>query len=116
MTEKEKILVVLTTCGNASVGEGIARALVGDHLAACVNRIAGVASTYIWDGQVVSEDEVLLVIKTTADRFPALQARLRELHPYEVPEILALPVCAGAENYLDWVRDSVAASAPEPAP
>jgi periplasmic divalent cation tolerance protein len=107
MTKKEKILVLFCTCPNASVADGIAHALVHEHLAACVNRISGVVSTYLWQGQVQSDNEVLLVIKTTVGRFEALQSRLTELHPYEVPEILALPVCAGAENYLDWVRDSV---------
>jgi periplasmic divalent cation tolerance protein len=107
MTEKDKVLVALTSCPSAEVAETIAQALVSERLAACVNRVPGVASTYIWDGEVQTDNEYLLVIKTTESRIEALKTRLNALHPYELPELVAIPVCAGAETYLDWVRDTV---------
>jgi periplasmic divalent cation tolerance protein len=107
MTGQDKVLIVLTTCPSTEVAGRIASTLVTERLAACVNRVAGVNSTYIWDGQVQTEAETLLVIKTTEARFDALKARLAALHPYELPEVLAIPVCAGSENYLSWIRDTV---------
>ena len=88
----------------------IVRTVVEEKLAACVNRLPQVLSTYIWDGAVQSETEVLLMFKTTEARVEALKSRVVELHPYEVPEFIAVAVCAGVENYLAWVRDSVKSS------
>jgi len=107
MTDKAKVIVALTTCPDEKVGVQISKALVAEGLAACVNRVPGVVSTYIWGGTVQTDQEQLLLIKTTEGRFDALKARLSELHPYELPELIAIPVCAGAENYLDWVRHNV---------
>jgi len=107
MNNQDKIIVALSTCPTAEVALSIAQALVSEGLAACVNAIPGVTSTYIWEGQVHTDGEVLLVIKTTETGFPALKARLTDLHPYELPELIAIPVCAGAENYLAWVRENV---------
>lgn len=104
--DANRVIIVLSTCPEAE-GARIAEALVNEHLAACVNRLPGATSTYIWQGQVHSDSEMLLVIKSTERRFAALQTRLAALHPYELPEIVAIPVCAGAENYLAWVRDTV---------
>ena len=78
-----------------------------ERLAACVNQLPGVQSTYRWQGAISSDTEVLLLIKTTAACLPALQARLLELHPYELPELIAVPVALGHEAYLQWVRDGV---------
>ena len=92
--------LVLCTCPDASTASRLARALVEERLAACVNVVGGVASTYRWNGEVHVDDEVLLVIKTMADRFEAMQARLVALHPYDVPEVLAIEPAGGAAPYL----------------
>ncbi len=102
----EDVLLVWCTCPADAAGR-LAEALVGERLAACVNRIGPVQSTYTWQGAVETADETLLAIKTTAARYPALQARLRELHPYELPEIIATPVSNGLPDYLAWVRGGV---------
>jgi periplasmic divalent cation tolerance protein len=74
-------------------------------LAACVNRISGLTSVYKWEGEMKSGTEVLLLIKTTSDRCDALIADLLNIHPYELPEIIAVPVIAGHQPYLDWIKD-----------
>jgi periplasmic divalent cation tolerance protein len=107
MMEQAKVIVAFTTCPDEKVGVQISNALVEEGLAACVNRVPGVVSTYIWGGTVQEDQEHLLLIKTTEAQFDALKTRLSELHPYELPELIAIPVCAGAENYLDWVRHNV---------
>jgi periplasmic divalent cation tolerance protein len=84
-------------------GERIARALVEERLAACVNLVPGVRSVYRWRGAVQSDSEVLLVIKTVRERFPALRARVRELHSYELPELVCVEPSGGEEEYLAWV-------------
>ena len=86
----------------------ISEALVTEELATCVNRVSRIRSTYLWDGELQDETEVLLIIKTTATRLPELEARLKALHPYELPELLVLPVMGGNERYLEWVRQGVA--------
>jgi periplasmic divalent cation tolerance protein len=100
-------LVVLCTCPNASHAETISTALLEQQLAACVNRVSGVASMYRWEGRVEHDDEVLLVIKTSARHFGALERSIRELHPADVPEIIALPIVMGSQPYLDWIEESV---------
>jgi periplasmic divalent cation tolerance protein len=105
MTDK---IVVLATCGSQKEARKIARALVERRLAACVNEIgAPVTSVYRWKGKVESAKEFLLVIKTTKKRFAALRKAIRELHSYEVPEIIALPIVEGSRAYLDWIAESV---------
>lgn len=99
-------LVVLVTAP-ADRAPGLARQLVDEGRAACVNRLPGIHSTYRWQGRVEEAEEVLLVIKTTAAAYPALERRICELHPYDVPEVLALPVSAGLAPYLDWLQRSV---------
>jgi periplasmic divalent cation tolerance protein len=96
--------LVLCTCPDAPTASRLARALVEERLAACVNVVGGVASTYRWNGEVHVDDEVLLVIKTMADRFEAMQARLVALHPYDVPEVLAIEPTGGAAPYLAWLE------------
>lgn len=91
---------------NAATGRALARALVQEGLAACVNRVPGVQSTYIWDGKLCEDEEELLVIKLRAEQLSTLTARLRELHPYDVPEIVALPVAGGNPDYLNWVLET----------
>lgn len=102
-------LVVLSTCPDAATAERIADALVSERLAACVNRIAGVVSTYRWKGEVQRDNEQLLIIKTTRERFDALRARIVALHPYELPEVIAVDVAAGLDRYLMWIEDATRA-------
>jgi periplasmic divalent cation tolerance protein len=99
-------VVVLTTIGSGTDAQTIASILVNERLAACVNVLAEMDSTYRWKGGVESERERQIVIKTTAERVPALHARLHELHPYEVPEFLVLAISSGSDQYLDWIRES----------
>ena len=98
-----EILIALCTCPDTSVGERIAEALVGEGLAACVNVLRGVTSVYRWQGEVQRDPEVLLVIKTVRERLAALISRVRTLHPYELPEVIAFPVSDGLPDYLQWV-------------
>lgn len=97
------VLIAYSTCPDAASAAGIARALVDERLAACVTQLPGARSTYRWQGRVEQADEVLLLIKTTTDRLAALTARLRALHPYELPELVAVEARAGLPAYLDWV-------------
>lgn len=101
-------VVVLSTAPDAESADAISRILLEEHLAACVSRIPGVLSRFRWEGEVQDAEEVLLVIKTHASRAPDLTRRLQEAHPYDVPEILVLPVAAGLPAYLDWVRAETA--------
>ena len=98
-----RVLIVLTTCGDADEGRRLAAELVERKLAACVNAIDGIASTYRWRGQIEQSRESLLVIKTTAERYAAVEQTIRELSSYELPEVLALPVERGSAAYLEWV-------------
>jgi periplasmic divalent cation tolerance protein len=103
-----KYFVVLTTCPDEATAEILARRLVEERLAACVNRVAGLRSTYWWQGQVQDDAEVLLIAKTSAGGVANLSARIQALHPYELPEVIALPIALGAERYLDWIGQTVA--------
>lgn len=98
-------LICFCTCPEAYTAERIATALVEERLAACVNIVPGLRSIYRWEGAIEATDEVLLLIKTLPDRYPALQDRLRELHPYELPELLAVTSAFGLPDYLRWVAD-----------
>jgi periplasmic divalent cation tolerance protein len=104
MTE---VLVVLVTCGGTEEAERIASAVVTERLAACVNVVPAVRSCYVWEGKLTWSEEVLLVVKTTRGGYGDLETRIRELHSYDVPEIVALPVERGFEKYLEWVQQSV---------
>ena len=101
----DNVLIVLTNCPDAEVADRIARTLVEQKLAACVNRMPAVDSVYRWQGAVERAVEVPLLIKSTRERLPEVQEAIRALHPYEVPEILAIPVVAGLPAYLRWVVD-----------
>jgi periplasmic divalent cation tolerance protein len=103
----EQVIIAFSTCPDEACAQRLAQALVGERLAACVNRLPGVTSTYFWDGRLQDDAEILLIIKTTAARLAELEARLKVLHPYELPELVALPVTAGNERYLQWVRSGV---------
>lgn len=97
-------LLVLVTVPAREVGESIAEALVGEQLAACVNIVGPIRSIYRWQGEISRDDELLLLIKTTRARYAALEARILTLHPYEVPEVIALPIEMGSADYLAWIR------------
>lgn len=100
-------LVVLVTVPSVEAGHSIARALVAEHLAACVNVVPGLRSVFFWEGRLQEEPEALLVVKTRRECYDALQRRVIELHSYSVPEVLALPVEAGSPTYLAWVEETV---------
>jgi periplasmic divalent cation tolerance protein len=100
-------VVVLVTAPSADVAASIARAVVEERLAACGNVLPGVRSIYRWQGKVQDEPEVLLLLKTQRRRFPELRDRILALHPYEVPEVVALPIEAGSDAYLDWIAQSM---------
>jgi len=104
MTDK---IVVLSTCASEQEAETLARSLVGQHVAACVNVIPRVRSYYRWKGSIESADEYLLVIKSSRDRMQALMASLEKEHSYEVPEVIALAVVDGGPNYLNWLQASL---------
>src|SRR5450755_785790 len=104
MTDK---IVVLTTCAAELDAERMARALIDGRLAACVNVVPGVRSFYRWKGETQRSEECLLIVKTSRDLFGALRAEMEKLHPYELPELLALPVVAGAEDYLAWLQSNL---------
>jgi periplasmic divalent cation tolerance protein len=103
----DQVLLAFSTCPDEDSARRIAAALVQERLAACVNRVSSLKSTYFWDAHLQDEPEILLIIKTTAGRLAALEARLKELHPYELPELVAIPVGGGNERYLQWVRMGV---------
>ena len=96
-------VLVLCTCPNEQTAERIADALVAERLAACVNRVPGVVSTYRWKGALQRDAEVLLLIKSTRERYDALQDRIRALHPYELPEVIAVDIALGLDRYLAWI-------------
>jgi periplasmic divalent cation tolerance protein len=103
MSEPTGVLLVLTNCPDAASASAIRRELVSARLAACVNQVGPVQSSYRWQGAIEEAAEVMLLIKTTRERYPALEARLRQLHPYQVPEIVAVAVEDGSPLYLGWV-------------
>lgn len=99
-------LIVFCTCPDDATAARLSARLVGEQLAACVNTIPGVRSTYLWEGAVQTDQEHLLVIKTSAATYPALETLIRNAHPYELPEILAVEAALGLPDYLQWVQDS----------
>jgi len=105
------IVLVLTTVPVDDRGDGIATALVAERLAACVNIGTPMTSVYWWHEVLTRDTERQLVIKTTVDRVAAVMARLIELHSYELPEILVIPVVEGSERYLEWIRAATTAPA-----
>jgi uncharacterized protein involved in tolerance to divalent cations len=101
-------VLVWTTIGKTADGRGMASILVTERLAACVNVLPEMESFYRWKGQVETDHERQLIVKTTAARVPALRARVRDLHDYEVPEFIVMPIVGGSEAYLNWIRESTA--------
>jgi len=101
-------VVAFVTAPNSEVALPMARTLVEEGLAACVNIVPSVRSVYRWQGEICDDAEVLLLLKTRQDRFEALRSRVAALHPYEVPEIIAVPIVEGHMPYLAWLESSLA--------
>ena len=101
-----KETVTLVTCRDRAQARKIAKALVGERLAACVNVVPGVSSIYAWQGKIEESREVLLVIKSRSAHALKIAARVKALHSYSVPEVIALPVVSGSPAYLRWIRAS----------
>jgi len=106
MTNK---IVVFSTASSAEEAEKIARGLVNERLAACVNVVPSIRSFYRWEGKIEDSQEFLLVIKSSRERFDALRTSLEKLHSYEVPEVIAMPVVDGAQGYLNWMDGELGA-------
>ncbi len=103
---QNQFVVVLVTAPSKSIAEQIAQALLNQHLIACANLMAPVKSYYTWQGETKADEEVLMLLKTRADLFTdKLIKAIQALHPYEVPEIIALPILMGAQNYMDWIEE-----------
>jgi periplasmic divalent cation tolerance protein len=108
MDGEDAALLVITNLPDRSRALALARALVQRRLAACVNVLGGCTSVYRWDGEIQEAAEVPLLVKTRAARYPELEAAIRELHPYELPEVVAVPIERGLPEYLDWVAEETA--------
>lgn len=107
MPKERDFIVVLCTCGTAEEASRVARGLIEQRAAGCVNILPSVRSVYRWQGAVEEASEHLLIIKTRAACYPALEAAIRSLHSYEVPEIIALPIVAASKSYLDWLAGNL---------
>jgi periplasmic divalent cation tolerance protein len=101
-------LVVFVTTSNDQEAASIADALVSERLAACVNILGAIESVYRWEGKITRDREVLIIIKTTAERYPELELRIKELHSYSTPEVVALKIERGSADYLTWIWESTA--------
>ncbi len=106
-TAHSDIVIALTTTDSQESADKIADFLVREHVVACVNILPGVKSVYFWQGKVVSDQEFLLVMKTTRARAETIKSRLSEIHHYDVPELVLLPVIDGLPAYLNWVEETV---------
>ncbi|TMB10796.1 MAG: divalent-cation tolerance protein CutA [Deltaproteobacteria bacterium] len=96
-------ILVLTTLPTADAAVEVAKALIGEKLAACANILPALRSIYRWEGKVQDENEVLVLLKSRQGQYESLKTRILELHPYDVPEILAIPIERGHGAYLDWI-------------
>ena len=99
-------IIVMVTCGNSEEADAIANALLEERLVACVNIAGRIRSLFHWQGTVARESESLLLMKTQEACFEAHSRRVKELHSYQVPEIIAMPIRVGNPDYLDWIRES----------
>lgn len=106
MADEQKYLLVLSTCPGSITAKQIANAVVSENLAACVQTIPNVRSVFRWLNKTDTADEYLLLMKTTTERYQALEHKIVAMHPYELPEIIAVPIFAGFEQYLSWIDNS----------
>ncbi len=100
-------IVVFITAPDEDTAESIAKALVGEGLAACVNIVRDIRSIYKWQGKLEDESEVLMIAKTSRDRFEDLATRVKDMHPYDVPEIVSVPITQGSDPYIKWLSEAV---------
>ena len=105
---KGEIVIVFVTVPGLREGRRISKAVLTSRLAACVNVIPGIQSMYQWKGKIVQEKEAMLVLKTTRPRYRKLEQKIKQLHPYEVPEVIAIPMICGSSQYIEWVTKEVA--------
>lgn len=105
---KVEILMVFVTVPGLKDGNRISKEIVISRLAACVTIIPGVRSMYWWEGKIARANEAMLVVKTTRNQYRRLERKILELHPYEVPEILAIPLVTGSPQYIEWIKAEVA--------
>jgi len=98
------MIIILCTTNNLDNAKNIAGALVNEHLCACVNILPKISSVYKWEGKIVNDDEYLLIIKTKDDLFDKIESRIKELHPYKVPEIISINVSNASKDYINWVN------------
>ena len=106
----DNTILIYNTVPNEETAQKIAEELVGKKLAACVSMVPGLKSVYRWEGKVEQANEICLMIKTTSDRLEELQANLLALHPYTVPEIIAVPITGGLPTYLQWIVDETSSA------
>jgi len=111
-----EFLIVMTTVPDEAAAERLARSLTEERLAACVNISSPCRSFFWWDGKLVAENEIMLVVKTRGALYEKVEARLRALHPYSVPEVIALPVVRGSDAYLRWLREETKEGTPGAGP
>lgn len=104
---KIEIIIVLVTVPGVRVGNRVSKGILTSRLAACVTVISGVRSMYWWKGKIAQANEVMLVMKTTKSKYQKLERRIMDLHPYEIPEIIAIPLVAGSPRYIGWVASEV---------
>jgi len=96
-------LLIMTTVPDADIGQIIAEKIIEERLAACITLQAGSQSLYWWKGKITQEQEHTLLIKTTKEAYSKLEEKIKEIHPYKIPEIIALPILKGSEEYLGWI-------------
>ena len=106
MTKQEDAIVILTTCPDQVTAESIAKLLVSERSAACVNIVGNIKSIYRWEDEIESEQETLIIIKTTKQNYREVESTIQKKHPYEVPEIIAIDIKQGIPSYLDWINHS----------
>lgn len=106
MASKASIVVLYSTAASKEEAERIAAALVEGKLIACCNQVEGVSSIYFWEGKVNQEKEVLMIMKSRESLIPAILHRIKQLHSYKVPELIAMPIVGGSPEYIDWVLDN----------
>ena len=107
---KDNYIIVFNTCNSAEIASSIAETLVSKKLAACVNIVKGIESVYQWQGKIEHDQEILLIIKTQQSLFSQLEQTIQQLHNYELPEIIAVPVSSGEKNYLNWIQSATLAT------
>ena len=106
----DNYIIVLNTCNSEDIASSISETLVSKKLAACVNIVKGVESVYQWQGKIEHDKEILLIIKTRQSLFEQVQNAIQELHDYELPEIIAVPIDTGEKNYLSWIQSATLAT------